>query len=63
MNARVAPLYLLLYSAVQYLSSLLFHGVGVSFAATSSAVNGRRVRPSRSFAGHQLDRGRVRLDR
>ena len=65
MNASVAPLYFLLYSTVQYFSplSLLSQGVSGAFAAASSSVSGRRVSPSRSFAGHQSDRGRVRLER
>jgi hypothetical protein len=64
-NASVAPLYLLLYSTVQNFSSLSLSSQGASegFAVISSSVSGRRVSPSRSFAGHQSDRGRVRLDR
>ena len=63
MNSNVAPLYLLLYSTVQYFSSLLSQGAFEVFAAASLSVSGRSVSPSRSFAGHQSDRGRVRLER
>jgi hypothetical protein len=63
MNACVAPLYFLLYSTVQYFSPRSTHGASEAFAAASSSVSGRKVSPSRSFAGHQFDWGRVRLDR
>ena len=62
-NARVAPLYFLLYSAVQNFSSVLSQGASEAFAAASSSVKGRRVSPSRSFAGHQVGRGCVRKER
>jgi hypothetical protein len=63
MNEDVAPLYFLLYSAVQYFSSLLLQGASETFSAASSSVKGRRVSPSRSLAGHQFDWGWVRLER
>jgi hypothetical protein len=62
-NASVAPLYFLLYSTVQNFSSLLPQGASEAFAAASSSVKGRRLSPSRSFAGHQLGLGCVRLER
>ena len=64
-NASVAPLYFLLYSTVQIFSSLLPQGESDSeaFAAASASVKGRRLSPSRSFAGHQFDLGCVRLER
>jgi len=63
MNEDVAPLYFLLYSAVQYFSSLLLQGACEAFSAASSSVKGRRVSPSRSLAGHQVGWGCVRLER
>ncbi len=63
MNECVAPLYFLLYSAVQYFSPLLLQGPSEAFAATSSSVKGRKVSPSRRLAGHQVGRGCVRLER
>lgn len=59
----MAPLYFLLYSAVQYFSSLLPQGENEAFTVASSSVKGRRVSPSRSFAGHQFGWGCVRLER
>jgi len=62
-NSCVAPLYFLLYSTVQYFSPLWSQGASEALAATSLSVSGRSVSPSRSLAGHQSDRGRVRLER
>lgn len=63
MNDFVIPLYLLLYSTVHHFSSTASQTWRFCFSSTSSFVKGRIDNPSRAFAAHHVDCGRVRFER